>query len=609
MDFYEENLKLIKMKIPRLYDTIMHEKSIFMTNIENINDGLNCLVRKDNKKCYLHSLFDINEETNEMFKSIDKSATSLILYGLGCGHALHYLKEKHKQLNNIFVIEPSLDIFKIFLTNYRLQDELAQYDNVTFVVNQDAANTSSYLLGYINKSSTKAISACFNVSYRTLFEGYYEKISEDLAKGITKMRVNMDASIYFREQWVYNPLINLKQDAALINDLFDKFKGKSAVLVSAGPSLNKNIHLIEVAKNKAFIVAAGTASQLLDNKNIEPDLRFVMDSDPLEGKIFENHIEDKSTLVFSDRVFTDIVPMFTRKLRMIMDGDYISQYIYSKAEIKYTTVKSGFSIANTALDALIKMGFKNIILLGQDLCYTENKMYAEGSYMDEENAIENSNESRYVKTKDIFGNTVYTDIGFAGMKVLMEEQIEKSPNRNFINATEGGVGLKGATNKTFQQVLDEDIIEPFDYRTFMNDFYEKSKIESNLLKISAVIFSLEEEIDQINSINEKRLKVLKKIDRYLKNGIGLNKIDEELRYIDKFQSELNNINFYNKYIIYSMYDLFRLFNLKYKYEGQNKREALLCEKNRIQNISFELKRQLIYIKTCVKNYGSSEILD
>ena len=603
MNFYEENLELIKNKIPRLYNTIVGEKSIFKLDFEAIDGTYNYLVRKEGKKCYLHSLFDINEEMKQMFKNVDENITTLIVYGLGCGHSLHYLKENYKYIKNIFVIEPSLDMFKIAINNYELYAEIAQYDNVTFVINKDSKIATQYLLGYIQENGAKAIGTCFSISYRTLFDGYFEKVNESIVNYIKKIRINMGTSIYFREQWIENPLINLKEEGVLINRLMGEFNGKSAILISAGPSLNRNIHLLEAAKNKALIVTVGTASKLLDNKNIEPDFRFAMDGSPLEGEIFKNHIEDNSTLVFSDRVFPPILSMFKRKLRMVLDVDYITSYIYSKASIKYEPIKSGFSIANTTLDVLIKLGFKNIIFMGQDLCYTENKMYAEGSYL--ENDEISGDKNNHKKTKDIYGNLVYTDDIFIGMKILMEEAIEASSGINFINASEGGIGIKGTKIKTFQKVLEEDLTESFDYDKFMNDFYKENKNEIYLSQITKVICEIEEDMTKINFINEKKLKLLKKINRYLNNNMGIGKIKEELVYVESLELELRNVDFYSEYIISSMEELFKIFNIKYNYEGEDIRESISNQIMKNENICFEIKRQMNFIRKCIEEFKKS----
>ena len=57
------------------------------------------------------------------------------------------------------------------------------------------------------------------------------------------------------------------------------FWAPSIILVSAGPSLNKNIMELKKAKNKAFIVATDTAVKPLLKAGIEPDLMVMVDGE------------------------------------------------------------------------------------------------------------------------------------------------------------------------------------------------------------------------------------------------------------------------------------------------------------------------------------------
>ena len=79
-NLYEENLKLFKNRIPMLYETVMKEKSIFEIDLETINETFNYKVIKDDKKCFIHSIFDINNEMDQMFKNVDRTAKTLVVF-------------------------------------------------------------------------------------------------------------------------------------------------------------------------------------------------------------------------------------------------------------------------------------------------------------------------------------------------------------------------------------------------------------------------------------------------------------------------------------------------------------------------------------------------
>ena len=65
--------------------------------------------------------------------------------------------------------------------------------------------------------------------------------------------------------------------------------------------------------------------------------------------------------------------------------------------------------------------------------------------------------------------------GFIGIKSIFERIISSNPNVNYINATEGGIGIKGTEIKTFQKVLDEDLLEKYDYDSFFDDLFKQNK--------------------------------------------------------------------------------------------------------------------------------------
>ncbi len=600
MSLYEENLKFIKDNIPILYEIILNEKPIFSVSLEPfVNESLNYIASKDDKTCFIHSEYDKYEEMEQMFKKVDRGATTIIIFGIGCGYAFSYIKDNFKSVKNIIIIEPSLDIFKILLGNLNIYDEIKHYKNISFIVNKDIFTANAFLFELISHNVTDLISVAYNVSYRTLFEGYFEQINDTLTDLISKTKFNFATAYYFREQWTHNTIMSITKECILADKLFNKFDGKSAIIVAAGPSLEKNIHLLELAKDKALIVAVGTASKILESYNIKPHLRFAMDSQELEKRIFENITNDKSILVYSDRVYHQVVPLFNRRIKLVLDVDTISRYIYFRAGIDFKLTKSGFSIANTALDTLINLGFKNIIFMGQDLCYTKEKLYANGSWLEEDKLDINDGGRKYKKVKDINGYDVYTENGFLGMKSIFENFILLNQNINYINATEGGIGVNGTKIKTFQNVLEEDLTSNYDFEAFFDELFEGNKEDTDSKKIYNTILELEDEIDKMIKINDTRIKRLNKLEKNIEKGLGINRIEQEIIYLNKYENELRGIDSYEHCIKKNMDDAYKVIMIKNKYDGEDKMEDLLHVKSTLEQVSCELKLYLYYFKSCI----------
>ncbi|EHJ01504.1 protein of unknown function DUF115 [Clostridium sp. DL-VIII] len=604
MNFYEENLELFKKEIPILYETIKNDEPLINIELEKVKDSANYLILKDDKKCFVHSIFDVNEEMKNMFKYVDKSVETIIIFGLGCGYSLEYIEDNYKNVDNILVIEPSLQMFEKYMNEFSIHNQIKNFKNITFLINKDENYVVNLLMYYISKKIYRRTSIVCNLSYRTILPDYYEKINKSLIEYLRNTSINIATKNYFKDKWVENPIKNLKNSAINIDKLISKFEGKSAIIVSAGPSLNKNIHLINNAKNKALIAAVGSASKILESNNIKPHFRFAMDSQKEEKLIFENLQEDNSILVYSDKVYPEVIPKFKRRLRMILDSDVLTRYIFNKSDTKFETFRSGFSIANTALDVLIKLGFKNIIFLGQDMSYTKDKLYAEGSWIDNDKLNVGDGKKRYSSTKDIYGNDVYTDDEFLGIKTLFEKSVLNNPNINYINATEGGIGITGTKIKTFEEVLYEDLSEEYDYDIFFDNlFFTKDSYDNDSEKIFNTIIELEKDINEMIKINDLRIKGLKKIDRYLNKELGISKIEREIIYLNKYEEELRQFDLYNNCIKLMMADMYDIILNKFENDVKDQKQCILNTKGSLESISYELRKHLYYIKECIReNY-------
>lgn len=607
MNFYDENLKFFKDNIPILHEIIVNEKPEFKISLESVNETLNYIAVVDDKKCFIHSVFDINAELDNMFKKVDQGVKTLIIFGVGCGYSFNYIKKNFKNIKNILIVEPCLEMFKIFMSNLSIYEEIIQYDNVSFIVNKDVMTANAFLFEFISNNVTDLISIAYSVTYRTLFEGYYEQISDTLRDLISKTKFNFATAYYFREQWTRNSIMSMSKESILIDKIFNKFSSKSAIIVSAGPSLEKNIHLLKLAKHKALIAAVGTASKILESNGIKPHLRFAMDSQPAEKLIFDGITNDNSVLTYSDRVYHEIVPMFKRRLKLVLDVDAVSIYIYNRAKIKYSLSRSGFSIANTALDTLIKLGFENIIFVGQDLCYTKERLYAKGSWLESDKLNINDGGKKYRKLMDINGNEVYSDDGFIGMKSIFENTILFNPNINFINATEGGIGIDGTKIKSFQRVIDEDLINDYDFEKFFDDLFLESEVNNDSSKIYDIILELEDEIDKMIKINDSRIKRLNKFDINIQKGLTINKMEQEITYLNRFEEQLNNLDSYKTCIKINMDDAYKVIKLKNKYEGNDKKKIVLNIKSILETASCELKLYLYYFKSCIEDMKKAHL--
>lgn len=557
MGQYEKNIQLFKKHSPVIYNSLIQEDNSKHLTIEKLDGGKNYILQSKNAKCFIHSIYDINREMELMFKDVNREVESIVLFGLGCGYSIEYIYNKFKHIKNIIIIEPNLSIFKDLLGIIDIYDVISTFENVSFIINRTKQEASYMLQDIITDDIYRKYAFVYNISYRTIYEGYYEYLNKIILESINHKLVNIITQENFKYIWPINTFRNLKYNTALVDNLFGRYSGVPAILVSAGPSLSKNIHLLNKVNNRAIIVAVGSAIKILNNAGIEPDFYFAVDGTPENKMIFEDIKTENTVLIYGDKLYYDILPYYKgKRLKMILNMDFINKYIYDQAQIPYIESKSGFSIANVALGILEQFGCNKVIFMGQDLCYTGNKEYAEGSWKEEDLDFNNAN---FIKGKDIYGNEVYTIPSYLGMKKMLEDYISNHPRPIYINATEGGLGIDGASISTFEEVLSDHLNMEYDIRKIVNDVLSLYNQEQDNKKIYEVILNMEKQISDIIEICDN-LVIFFKSNKLKKKSLKY--ISEQIE--DHYKKLVLN-PFYKEVISTTMHSVTNSLNMKYKH--------------------------------------------
>jgi hypothetical protein len=229
------------------------------------------------------------------------------------------------------------------------------------------------------------------------------------------------------------------------------------------------------------------------------------------------------------------------------NNDTLVQLIFSRAKISALPVRSGFSVANIALYLLIQLRCSPIVFIGQDLCYTRGKLHAEGSW-DED--IEDRYIRKQIETVDIFGNKVYTDKTFIGMKNIFESIIADSPEVKYYNATEGGLPIKGAENIALADLLSGPLAESRPVTSTIETILaaEKVNIPAKAEKISAIVEGISAEVAKIIEYCRRVDRQYAKIYQQVKNGVNRNRIMAETKKLRAMIAKLDGLEYYSKVV-------------------------------------------------------------
>lgn len=603
VSLYEKNLEVFKNFSPDLYVELQELEPLYPLKLESTDEQLNYRVSNQNAVCFLHSIYNIENEMKGLISHISQDAETLILFGLGCGYAINQIADSLPHIKMLMIVEPSLEIMKSTLSQIDIISTVSKIKSTAFILNKSPEDAVMVLADGLRLHINSKIEFAFHTAYRSLFSGYYEKVHDGLIKAITNSYVNLQTGYMTHHMYTYNTFKNLKMKTMRLESLIDNLEGNVGIIVGAGPSLNKNMQLLKAVNDRAIILAVGTGIRILDRNGIIPHLRLAFDGTVGELKIFEELDTKTVGLIYGTSLYHEILPDYEGpKFRMVVNMDQITKYLLNEMGQPFQEIRSGFSVSNVAVDLLNKMGCKKIIFLGQDLCYSEGSLYAKGSSNDD---VIDFEQQGYRKVKDIYGEEAYTDAGFAGIRKLLEDWIREMPHIEFINATEGGVNLEGAKNVKFEEVL-KQLPESANVQKILNQIYtgKMHTMDEQLFeKLKSTILGCEPIILEIMQINSDRLKRLKKLNSYRIKKIKTSGLMREYEEIEKNSNEkLKQIDFYTEVVFPKLGTYIRNMEVNYRYQGPDLDGKLESIEKRLLSETTMVHQYMDLLKQMVDDY-------
>lgn len=609
MNLYKKNLEFLKKNSLSLYNTVLNEIPVFKVKIElNDSDLTNYYISRNDVNCFINSIYSKERELLYTFNSVPKDVENIILFGFGSELYANYISENFKNLNNVIIVEPSLQIFKQTLKDIDLYNLASKLKTSTFIINKNAEDTAAIIVEMLKRNLNKKVAIIYNISYKSLFQEYFAEVEEYISQFIRTYMVNTLTKENFKQLWIVNTFKNLKRNEPFfINDINDIFKNKIAIMVSGGPSLEKNIQELRNAKNKAVIFAVGSAIKILDSNGIVPHFRVAVDGNNGQVRIFNNIDKKVCALIHGCSSFFEIPEMYESNLyRIVLKSDFLSKYIYDNSNIKYKEVDIGNSVANCTLDLICKLGFKKVIFTGQDLCYSDEKLYAKGSWRDEKIEDFEKQKQNLIEEKNIYGEKVYTTIPFLNMRDSLEVKIFEYKDIEYINSTEGGLNIYGTKVMPLKAALDsikedqlniEEILKSINY-TYNHEEYIKS--------IEEGVSILEKELNILIDLNNSTIEFLKDINF---SDIQEYKVKQILKRIEDNEENLYKNKLFNKVVIPYIGDLLKAIEDGIKIKGTLNIENFEEKAKVVLNKSMELREYLDLISLLIEEFEGKRKLN
>ena len=422
------------------------------------------VVTENGRQLYLHSRYDPQREAADFCRGLEAGeAACIVLCGLGLGYHLKALIEQFGTETIILVSEPDLVTIKTALETTDLSRILAD-GHVEFLTALDKASLHERLASY---SAGLMMGTVFAVppvaqNHNAEFHAEARRAITDFASfaKMSLMTLVRNAALTCRNIANNLPTYLTTPPADI---LLRRFAGCPAILVAAGPSLERNVDQLRDLQDKAVIIAAQTTLGPLVSRGICPHFVTSLDFSDLSRHFFEGfEIPEDVVLVAEPKASWEVVDTFLHKetnnrRRVILLDNRFAHRCVGENLAKRTPMQAGSTVMHLALYLAQWLGCDPIIFIGQDLAFSGHCYYAPGVAMHRawgpelgryctlemkefERIVRQRNILREVT--DIAGHTIYTDDQMFTYLQQFERDFAKHVGK-VIDATEGGVRKAG----------------------------------------------------------------------------------------------------------------------------------------------------------------------
>jgi hypothetical protein len=467
MDFFKNNLQYLARVNPQLAKRII-QTELPATEIIQTAAGVPS-VRLSNaggRPFTLHSTVDPLQEAERLVSTQYKSGNNTCLvYGFGLGYHLDALLEKVPANACVLVVEPQISIFKLALAVRDLRPLLGSA-RVFWAVGESVDQIPAHFGEVFRVISLEGFSIIAHRPSIRLCGEYFNVLDDLCRKWIVAVGGNFLTNVQAVRKYLSNTLENILAvvENPPIRKLFGRFRNVPALVVSAGPSLDRNLDLLRVMERSAVIICVDTSLGPLYRAGIKPHFVLAGDSSEYNLKHIEGLGETGAVLVAEPMTHPGIVSQFKGE-KFIMSFNEALMRKLSGFMGDFGKIKAWGSISTGAFDLARCLGCDPIVFVGQDLSFPGGRYYAHGTYqerrwlrdlgcsitLDGIHGRRMTNENN-IDATDIFGLPVRTSKVLEAYRQYFDREISQT-SAKVINATEGGLGFNGVENMPLERVL------------------------------------------------------------------------------------------------------------------------------------------------------------
>jgi hypothetical protein len=410
-------------------------------------------LQKDGKKQYVLSKYQPREYAKSLLgEDFGNRQTVWILFGFCMGYSTAELLKKVGEDVNVLIIEPDEKIMKLQMDAVKENAELIQKKNIKVFSGDDMVELKAYLEEKITSVDFNNFKLKHSEVYLKDYPIFFKELLRIIDEVVIGRILNFNTRAFSRMKCNLNIIRNRHRiaECADIQPLSQKFKNMPAVIVSAGPSLKKNIHHL---KNfKGIIFAMGRTMTPIIRQNVRPDFVASVDPDDVIHETFGECKEYDIPLITPCESNSSVVEGSKGEIYFLHNSAELTGLLDINVNPMFSV--SG-SVATLCLSSAYFMGCNPIIFIGQDLAFTDNEFHSSLSLTEAEKITNDFNPEKngHKEIKGFWGDPVYSDGCWINILRWFENFMREQDQVTYINATEGGAYIQGAEHMTFEEAI------------------------------------------------------------------------------------------------------------------------------------------------------------
>lgn len=615
-NIYSANIQSLCAQLPRFAYEIDSINEKWLIDCETTRTGVwTCKVPGPNQQCvHIHSRYDPVREAKRWADGVtllaeaqeDKDAGKVpmcfVVDGFGLGYHVKELFDRLSGEAFIVVSEPNLRLIRTALEKQDYS-EMLKSDRLVFLVKADRTEIFQKLESH---ATAMMMGIVFTHALQSREEQFHARIHTLISEYASFVRTNLWTLLGCSMQTCKNVLHNLPVYVSTSSMQIhrNRFQGYPAVLVAAGPSLRKNIETLKKVRDRVIVIAVQTVLKPLLAAGIEPDFVTSLDFSHVCKRFFNDVPPLQNThLVAEPKAHWEVIDIYRDIGPISLLGNDFASLLMGDLEDWHDHLKGGTTVAHLSFYLAEYLGADPIILIGQDLGFTDNVYYAPGNALHDLwepelnrfNTIENMEWQRILRQgqslrriKDQYGSPIYTDEEMFTYLQQFEKDFSACKTR-VIDASQGGAKKAFCETMSLEQAVESYCPAPIDRNMFSyqksQEWFHTQKLKNGLAQLKLRI----QEAEDFKEIVIETIALVKSMLGLLHNQPELNRTMVRL---DELRSMVNQRTNIYKLIgcVSQMAELFRfrqdrIIGLKEKEGKEKQRQQLLRDVGYISELN------------------------